>query len=58
MILEFIIHLAKSTTYVRIDEFRKGYQPETNLVKNENGDLLSESLNILNRWRKCDSYSF
>jgi hypothetical protein len=28
-----------------------GYQPRNNLVKNENGDLLADSHNILNRWK-------
>jgi hypothetical protein len=32
-----------------INEFKKGYQPITNLVMDENGDLLAESHNILNR---------
>jgi hypothetical protein len=27
------------------------YQPKNNLVKDENGDLLPDSLNILNRWK-------
>jgi hypothetical protein len=30
----------------------KVYQPRINLVKDENGDLLAESYNILNRWEK------
>jgi hypothetical protein len=29
----------------------KGYQPRTNLVKDENGDLIADSHNILNRWK-------
>jgi hypothetical protein len=28
-----------------------GYQPRSNLVKDENGDLLADSHNILNRWK-------
>jgi hypothetical protein len=31
--------------------FKKGYQSRTNLVKDENGDLLAYSHNILNRWK-------
>jgi hypothetical protein len=27
------------------------YQPRSNLVKNENGDLLADSHNILRRWK-------
>jgi hypothetical protein len=32
-----------------INEFKKGYQPGTNMVKEENGDLLADSHSILNR---------
>jgi hypothetical protein len=38
--------------YREINEFNRGYQPRSNLVKDENGDLLAESHNILNRWKK------
>jgi hypothetical protein len=31
--------------------FKKGYQPRSNLVKDENGDLLADSHNIFNRWK-------
>jgi hypothetical protein len=34
-----------------INEFKRGYQPRSNLVKNENGDLLADSNTILNRWK-------
>jgi hypothetical protein len=37
--------------YRGINEFKKGYQPRSNLVKKENGDLLADSHNILNRWK-------
>jgi hypothetical protein len=30
---------------------RGGYQPRNNLAKDENGDLLADSHNILNRWK-------
>jgi hypothetical protein len=36
--------------YEEINEFKRGYQPKNNLVKDENGDLLADSHNILNRW--------
>jgi hypothetical protein len=36
----------------RINEFKKGYQPRSNLVKHENVDLLTNPYNILNRWKK------
>jgi hypothetical protein len=29
--------------YRGINEFKKGYQPRSNLVKDENGDLLADS---------------
>jgi hypothetical protein len=35
--------------YKGINEFKRGYQPRSILVKNESGDLLAESHNILNR---------
>jgi len=30
-------------------EFKKGYETRANLIKDENGDLLADSHNILNR---------
>jgi hypothetical protein len=35
-----------------INGFKKGYQWKNDFVKDENGDLLADSHNILNRWRK------
>jgi hypothetical protein len=32
-----------------INEFKKGYQPRSNLLKDENSDLLADCCNILNR---------
>jgi hypothetical protein len=37
--------------YRGINEFKRGYQPRNNLVKDKNGDLLVDSHNILNRWK-------
>jgi hypothetical protein len=37
--------------YRGINEFKKGYQPRTNLVKDGRGDLLSDLHTILNRWK-------
>jgi hypothetical protein len=34
-----------------IKEYKRGYQPRNNLVKDENGELLADSHNILNRWK-------
>jgi hypothetical protein len=41
--------------YREINEFKRGYQPRSNFVKDENGDLLADSSNIVNRWK---SYFF
>jgi hypothetical protein len=38
--------------YRRLNEFKKGYQPRSNLVMNENGDLLADSNTIVNRWKR------
>jgi hypothetical protein len=37
--------------YRGINEFKKGYQPRSNFVKDEKGDLLADSHNILIRWK-------
>jgi hypothetical protein len=37
--------------YRGTNEFKKGYQPRTNLVKDEKGDLLVDPHKIVNRWR-------
>jgi hypothetical protein len=37
--------------YRGIIEFKKGYQPKTNLVKDERGDLLADAQKILTRWK-------
>jgi hypothetical protein len=36
--------------YRGINEFKKGSQPRTNLVKDENDDLLADPHKIVNRW--------
>jgi hypothetical protein len=38
-----------------INEFTRGYQARTNLVKDENGELLADSHNILNMWKNSFS---
>jgi hypothetical protein len=35
-----------------MNEFKKGYQPRTNLKNDENGDPLAAFHSILNRWKK------
>jgi hypothetical protein len=37
--------------YREINEFKRGYQPRNNLVKDENGVQLADSHDILNRWK-------
>jgi len=37
--------------YRDISDFQKGYQPRTNIVKNQKGDLVADSHSILARWR-------
>jgi hypothetical protein len=39
--------------YRGINQFKRGYQQRNNLVKDDNGDLLADSHNILNRWKIC-----
>jgi hypothetical protein len=38
--------------YRGINEYKKDYQPRNNLMKDENGELLADSNNISNRWKK------
>jgi len=37
--------------YRGINDFRKGYQPRADIVKDEKGDLVTFSHSILARWR-------
>jgi hypothetical protein len=37
--------------YRGINRFNRSYKSRNNLVKDENGDLLADSHNILNRWK-------
>ena len=37
--------------YRDISDFKKGYQPRTNVVKDEKGDLVADSYNNVVRWR-------
>jgi hypothetical protein len=37
--------------YRGINKFKKGYQPRINIIKDENGNLLADPQNILNRWK-------
>ena len=44
--------LVKKNLYRSISDFRKGYQPRTNILRNEKCDLVADSHSILVRWRK------
>ena len=37
--------------YRGINDFKKGYQPRTNVVKDEKGDLVADCYSIVARWR-------
>jgi hypothetical protein len=37
--------------YRGISEFRKGYLPRINIIKDENGNLIAGPQNVLNRWK-------
>jgi hypothetical protein len=37
--------------YRGINEFKKGYQPRINIIKDESGNLLGYPKNVLNRWK-------
>jgi hypothetical protein len=37
--------------YRGINDFKRGYQPRTNIVKDEEGDLIADCHCILTRWR-------
>jgi hypothetical protein len=36
--------------YRGISDFQKGYQPSTNIVQDEKGDLVTDSHSIVARW--------
>ena len=44
--------------YRFINDFKRGYQPRNNAVKDEKGDLFTDSHSILARWRKHFSQPF
>jgi hypothetical protein len=37
--------------YREINEFKKGYQPRINTIKDDNGNLLADPHSVLNRWQ-------
>jgi len=44
--------------YSGINDFKKGYQPRCNIVKDEKGDLVADSHSIVARWRNYLSQLF
>ena len=44
--------------YMGISDFKKGYQPRSNIVKDEKGDLVADSHSIVGRWRNYFSHLF
>ena len=44
--------------YRGINDFKKGYQPRCNIVKDEKGDLVADSRSIVARWRNYFSQLF
>jgi len=44
--------------YRGISDFKKGYQPRCNIVKDEKGDLIADSHGIVARWSKYFSQLF
>jgi hypothetical protein len=37
--------------YRGINEFKKGYQPRINIIKDQNGNLIAGPQSVLNRWK-------
>ena len=44
--------------YRGINDFKKGYQPRCNIVKDEKGDLVADPRSIVARWRNYFSRLF
>jgi hypothetical protein len=51
MILKLIIKTNIRDMYRGINEFKKGYQPRINIIMDENGNLIADSQNVLNKWK-------
>jgi hypothetical protein len=51
MALKLIIKQNIRDLYGGINEFKKGYQPRINIMKDENGNLLADPQNVLNGWK-------
>ena len=44
--------------YRGINDFKNGYYPRCNIVKDEKGDLIADSHSIVDRWRNYFSQLF
>jgi len=44
--------------YRGINDFKKGFQPRCNIVKDEKGDVVADSHSIVARWRNAFSQLF
>jgi hypothetical protein len=51
MSLKQAVDVKISNLYKGINKFKKIYQLTTNIIKDENGNLLANSHSILNRWK-------
>jgi len=51
MNLKLTVRSKISDLYRDISDFKKGYQPTTNIIKNEMGDLVADPYSIVGRWR-------
>jgi hypothetical protein len=48
----YLIIINKIRDFYRdINELKKGYQPRINIIRDENGNLIADPQNILNRWK-------
>ena len=52
------LKLTARDLYRGINDFKKGYQPRCNIVKDEKGDLVADSHGIVARWRTYFSQLF
>jgi hypothetical protein len=41
--------------YGDINDFKKGYQPKTNIVKDEKGSLFADTYSVVARWKNHSS---
>ena len=46
-----LLDKGKGKDLPHINDFKKGYQPRTIIVKDEKGDLVADSHSIMTRWR-------